>query len=501
MKKILLVAALFLSINLRAQEQTILSRPFWQDKPDLASVKAKMQGFNFKDIENGDDPLSLAISADAPLEVIKYLADQPGVNFKRGIHEGRTYLHAAAAKPDAEVTDYLLQKGSDMHFADSHDQTAITYAAFMGRITLPVIQAFEKHGLDLKKKYEKKNDADLLLMSIGADKDFAITNYLVSKGLSIHAIDNKGNNAFDYAVKYGNVLALKKLVGKDVKYSEKDLVIAAQGPFRSANTIDVYKYLVDDLKISPTVTSESGENVLHYIATKNNQDDIITYFFQKGVDINQPDKEGNTPFMGASRSKDHKVVALLLPKAKNINAVNEKGQSALTMAVNDGSSETIKLLLDKGAEINIKDKQGNNLAYYLVQSYRGKGGRGSFGRGAGDPNADFVKKLSLLKSKGLNFTAPQEDGNTLYHLAIEKNDPQLFAKLNGLGIDINTKNKEGYTPLHKAALTAKNDELLKFLVSNGAKKEVFTDFNETAYSLAKENEALTQKQVSVEFLK
>lgn len=504
MKKITFLAIAMASmtfVNAQTSKIKILDRDFWQSKPDVTAVKAELNGFKFTDVKNGDDPLSLAISNDASIEVIKYLADQPGIDFQRNIREGRTYLHAAASKPNAAAVDYLLQKGADMNFLCHHDQTALTFAGFSGTVDLPVIKAFEKHGLDLKKKYPKKNDANILLLAVGSDTDFSITNYLVSKGLSIQSVDNKGNNAFDYAVKYGKIDVLKKLVAKGVKYSDKDLIFAAQGAFRKANKIDVYQYLVDDLKIKPTVTNESGENVLHYIVAKNNQEDIITYFFNKGVDINQADKEGNTLFVGAAKSKETSLLTLLLPKVKNINAVNKKGESALSMAVTSGSSETIKLLLDKGADINVKDAAGNNLAYYLIQSYKGKGGRGNFDRGNEDTNANFADKIALLKANGLNLTEPQAGGNTLYHLAVEKNDPALFKQLNSLGLDINAKNSEGETPLHKAALTAKNDDLLKFLVAEGAKKDIKTGFDETAYNLAKENENLAKNNISVEFLK
>lgn len=504
MKKITFLAIALASmtfVNAQTSKIKILDREFWQTNPNLTTVKAELNGFKFADVTNGDDPLSLAISNDAPIEVIKYLADQPGIDFQRNIREGRTYLHSAASKPNAEAVDYLLQKGADMNFLCHHDQTALTFAGFSGTVNLAVIQAFEKHGLDLKKTYPAKNDANILLLAVGSDTDFSITNYLISKGLSIQSVDNKGNNAFDYAVKYGKVDVLKKLVEKGVKYSDKDLIFAAQGAFRKSNKIDVFQYLVEDLKIKPTVSSESGDNVLHYIVSKNNQDDIITYFFNKGVDINQENKEGDTPFIGAAKSKETSLLTLLLPKVKNINAVNKKGESALTIAVINGTPETIKLLLDKGADINVKDEAGNSLAYYLIQSYKGKGGRGNFGRANEDPNANFADKIALLKANGLKLTEPQAGGNTLFHLAVEKNDPELFKQLNSLGLDLNAKNSEGETPLHKAAMIAKDDSILKYLISLGAKKEINTGFNETAYDLAKENETLSKNNIAVEFLK
>jgi ankyrin repeat protein len=71
----------------------------------------------------------------------------------------------------------------------------------------------------------------------------------------------------------------------------------------------------------------------------------------------------------------------------------------------------------------------------------------------------------------------------------------------GYKVDVNAKNKEGITALHKAAMVAENDVVLKYLVSIGAKKELTTAFKETAYNLAHENEFLTKQHISIDFLK
>ncbi|RZJ88741.1 MAG: ankyrin repeat domain-containing protein, partial [Chryseobacterium sp.] len=110
-------------------------------------------------------------------------------------------------------------------------------------------------------------------------------------------------------------------------------------------------------------------------------------------------------------------------------------------------------------------------------------------------------KLKLLTDKGFDVAAVQPNGNSLYHLAVAKNDLALAKMVTDYKVDVNLKNKEGYTALHKAAMTAKDTELLKYLISVGAKKDVATEFKETPYDLATENEFLTKNKVSIDFLK
>jgi ankyrin repeat protein len=110
-------------------------------------------------------------------------------------------------------------------------------------------------------------------------------------------------------------------------------------------------------------------------------------------------------------------------------------------------------------------------------------------------------KFDLLQKAGFDFATPQKDGNTLYHLAVVKNDLNLFTKLESLKVDVNAKNSEGMTALQKAALTAKDDTILKYLLSIGANKDLKTEFDETAYDLATENELLIANKVALDFLK
>lgn len=486
---IALVAALFSSAQ---QKNTLLDAAFWKSAPNVETIKAEIaKGNNPAEANaNAFDVVVLAINNDAPNETIKFLLEQQGNPVNKSTHDNRIYLHWAAYKGNVEITEHLIKKGSDINLEDSHGTAPADFAAISGQSNPALYEAFFKAGLNPVKKYN--DGANLLLLSIAFDKNLTLAEYFTTKGLSLKDVDNNGNTAFNYAARVGNIDLLKKIAAKGIKYNDNALFFAAQGNRRETTSLEAYKYLIEELKLKPTAVNKSGENILHVLAGKPNQKEIINYFLAKGADANKVNKDGNTPFMIAAGARENGALELLLSTAKDINLKNAKGESALTMAVKSGTPENVALLLNKGADVNVTDKDGNNLGIYLVQSYRPEASKGQ------DP---FEAKVKLLQDKGLNLAAAQKNGSTLYHLAVVKNDLTLLKKLAPLNIDINAKNKDSMTALHKAAMISKNDEILKYLISIGAKKDIKTEFDESAYALAKENESLTKQNISVEFLK
>jgi uncharacterized protein len=486
--------------NTGQSSNILLNQSFWQEKPGLNIVKAEVEkGANPAELNAMSfDPVVMAINAGAPTESILYLLEQKGNDVNKLTHDSRTYIFWSASRGNADVVEYLIKKGAKVNMEDSHGATPVGFAAGAGQQNTRIYDLLANAGADMKQR--NRDGASLLMLGIANDKDLTLTNYFISKGLSLKDVDAAGNTVFNYAARTGNIEFLKTLIQKGVKYTDNAILMASQGTRGGpANGVEVYQYL-ESLNLKPTAVNSNGENVLHSLVRRPNQIPVINYFISKGVDVNQPDKEGNTAFMNAtSTNRDTATIALLLTKVKNINQVNGKGMSALAMAVRSNSADVVQMLLSKGADMNVTDADGNNLAYYLIQSYGAQGG----GRQAGNgPRVDdFGLKMKLLQEKGYDLTTPQKDGNTLYHLAIAKNDLTLLKRLENLHVDVNGKNREGLTPLHKAAMVSKDDAVLKYLVSIGAKKEVATEFKETAYDLAKENEFFSKNNVSVDFLK
>ena len=468
----------------------LLNQDFWQNKPSLEAIKAEVaKGANPLEMNAMSmDPIVMAINGGESTDVVTYLLEQQGSDVNRLTHDSRTYLFWAASKGNTELMQYLISKGAKVTMQDSHGTTPLTFAATTSQQNTGVYDLLVQNGANLKT--DVTNDgANVLLLAVGNDPELKLTDYFVSKGLDIKSKDAAGNTAFDYAARSGNIDVMKKLLAKGVSFTNNAMLMAAQGSRRGGAPLPVFQYL-ESIGIKPTITSATGENVLHSLVRRPGQAAIIQYFISKGVNVNAMNEEGNTVFMNAATSnRDTATIALLAPLVKDINQKNKSGASALALAVRGNSPEVVQLLLNKGANINTVDAKGNNLVYYLFESYSPRQAR------------EFEPKLKLLQAKGLDFAAPQKDGNTVYHLAVAKNDLALLKMVKDFGADINAKNSEGLTALHKAAMLSKDDGMMQYLLAAGAKKDIKTSFDETAYDLAHENELLTKQKVSVNFLK
>ncbi len=494
MKTIKLLIACLLFVNvLPAQIENIFwERGFWKTNPTVEIIEQKiLEGNSVTALNpNGFDAVVNAILSKTPNDIIKHLLTKKGNDINKLTHDKRTYVFWAAYKDNLELMTYLISKKARMDLKDAHHFSVLTFAAAAGITNLDIYDLCIEKGIDITSDKDE-HGANALLLLLPHLKSFEVVNYFTKKGLPIDSKDNDGNGVFNYTAQAGNKIMLEKLIEKGISYNERNdnggnaMLLATQGSRRGYNSLDFFKYL-EGLGIAPNITNKDGMTPLHNLAYGNKDLETLNYFLKKGVDANQIDKDGNTALINASSRNSLEIIKELVTKTQNINQINNNGQSALTKAISN-TPEVISFLLKKGADVHVVDTKGNNLVYHLFKTFDV------------DNQEAFNQKLKTLSNQGLNIEAVQKNGNTLFHLAVNSNSLDLLKYVNALGINVNTKNKDGVTPLHIAAMKAKNIKILKYLVSINADKGIKTDFDESVYDLAVENELLNKKDIN--FLK
>ncbi|MGC1632033.1 MAG: ankyrin repeat domain-containing protein [Gelidibacter sp.] len=490
MKSILtFILAITIGSPILAQNNVFLDKDFWSSKPSIETIDLKIkEGHDISQANASNfDGVAQAILQEAPNASIEYAISKKGNDVNKLTHDGRTYIFWAANKGNVELMQFLIDNGAKTDITDDKGSSIINFVAGSGQRNTKVYDLLIKYGANLQKDVTPTG-ANALLLVGPHDTDFSLINYFISKGLDLNSVDADGNGIFNYAARTGNIALMNQLLEKGVKGNDNAFIFASQGARGTTNGIEVYQFL-ESAGLNPTAVSKDGETALHTLATRSKDMAIINYFIKKGADVNQADSFGNTPFMIAASKNSLETLTLFSKTVKNINQTNKKGESALALALANNTSDVVAFLLNKKANTSVLDGNGNDLTPYLMQSYTVKN------------EDDFNKKLTLLEKRGFKFGKPQANGNTLYHLALDKNDAATLKFIQQFKADVNAKNKEGITPLHKAAMKANDTEILKYLVSIGAKKDLITDFDETAFDLASENELLLGQNMSLDFLK
>ena len=495
MKKILLLPILITFFTGIAQENIFLSRDYWKANPSIAQIEKDIAAGNDVSQRNAYafDAVCYAFLEKADNTSIKYLLSKKGNEVNKLTHDGRTYIFWAAYKDNLEMMQYLLDKGAKTDVIDSHGYSLLNFSAVTGQTNTALYDFILATGAQPNEDINRDGANALLLVAPFA-KDFEIFDYFVAKGLSMQDVDAGGNGVFEYAARGGNTELLQKLIDKGIAYKQGNegegnaILMASQGTRGKQNTLETYQFLAG-IGLKVNTVDASGRNALHNIAYRGKDFEVFNFFLREGVDVNQKDEDGRTPFMNAVNYNSLEIVKLLSDAVSDINVTDSEGKTALAMAVSRNTPEVIGFLLSKGADATLKDKKGNSLAYYVIQSYNPK-----------KPEA-FEEKLRLIENKGVTLTAVQHDGNTLCHLAAKENNLPLLKRLKAFDIPINAKNDDGNTVLHLAAMSATDDAILRYLIAEGADKSALTDFEESVFDLASENELLKANEIALEFLK
>ncbi|MBI1183384.1 hypothetical protein GC194_03885 [bacterium] len=297
--------------------------------------------------------------------------------------------------------------------------------------------------------------------------DVAKLKAAIAAGAKVNALDKNGAPALNSAVIWADMTQLLVDAKADVNEAGKvDMTPLMTAAMMSSP--ESMKILLNS-GADPKFKMKNGMSILHYATWRSNCAECVQLLIDKGVDVNEKDKNGETPMtimMTASTAKQRaetviyttnaykaagitvmpdkfmnpkesdwddpdKIMEVLIKAKADVNAANAVGTTPLITAAFFNKAPLMQMLIDAGADANQADKLGVTPIMYAA--IRGN-----------------MEAIELLLNAGVD---------------VNKTFKWYDAKL---GADM-----KDFTLLAMAA-SQKNVELVKFLIAKGANCTIAT---------------------------
>jgi ankyrin repeat protein len=214
-----------------------------------------------------------------------------------------------------------------------------------------------------------------------------------------------------------------------------------------------------------------------------------------GANVNQTTEYGWTPLLTAVNNRHYKLATFFIERGADVNLPNKGGWTPLYLATDNrnieggdypvpkpdmDNLEFIKILLDRGANPNLPVKDNTLSRTIFTMQWFIEPGSTAFIRAAQSSDVELMK---LLLARGADPKRATDHGDNAltvaagigwvegvtYERSVAENLTAVKMLLD-LGLDPNSANRDGRTPLMGAAMKGRND-VVQLLVERGAKLE------------------------------
>jgi ankyrin repeat protein len=188
-----------------------------------------------------------------------------------------------------------------------------------------------------------------------------------------------------------------------------------------------------------------------------NHEEMAKLLISEGADIDHQGKTGATPLILACSFNRVEMAKLLISEGADINTRGKDGETAL-IAAGCLSQELVELLLLKGADVNAKKANGTGVFTECMNGVLWK--------------SVTLELAEILLSMGVDIdethTSGGSQGFTNLTMAVDSNNEEVVRFLIKNGANINIKTRDGDTALSLAVKKGYTN-IIEILEANSAK--------------------------------
>jgi ankyrin repeat protein len=477
----------------------------------LISAGAKVDAMN----RDGITPLHMA-SLYGNTAMIQTLLNA-GADAKQKGPQGETMLMLAARNGNPDAIKLLLAAGADVNAKEpARNTTALMWAVE------------QKHPAAVKALLDGGADPRAKSGPAGLPRNYMAQKVNTA---NVEAAMKRWSEAVRNGRTYEQQLAFEEASGKRVQrllpdFTKDDLPTIAKFIVQASALADVDTILEF---VTPQVTA-AGKDIqeltnlvrqqLAEAAAEGNDSDLVVaglvgrggggltalvfaaregdlestkLLVAAGADVNQTTEYGWTPLLVATNNRHYGIAKWLVENGANVDSANKGAWTPLYLATDNRNIEGgdfpvpkpdmdhldfIKILLDHGANPNLRVKDDTLTRTIFTMQWFFESGATPFVRAA---QSGDVELMQLLMKHGADPKIATDFGDTAlsaaagigwvegvtYEHSVKENLDSVKLALD-LGLDPNSANRDGRTPLMGAALKGRND-VVQTLVDHGAR--------------------------------
>ena len=323
--------------------------------------------------------------------------------------------------PDIENIEKKIAEGNDPTELNQNAFDAVTYALLEDANATSIIHLLSKKGNGVNKI---THDSRTYIFWAAYRGNLEMMKFLLANGAKTGLVDSHGNSPINF--------------------------IAATGQMDSA----IYDLLISHGADPSEGNKRDAANALLLISPFLEDDKMITYFTDKGVDLHSKDDKGNGIFNYAAKKGNMAFLDLLIKKGVSYKNENKEGGNAHIFAAqgyrrSTNGLEVFQYLENLGIAPNVVTSSGQTPLHNL---------------------AAYSKDVSVFNyfiEKGVDVNQQDKSGNTPLMNAARRNTMAIVRLLAAKTSNINTVNKEGQSAL-TMAIRQKGTSMINFLMEQGA---------------------------------